>query len=129
MSTTIFTGEQISIALQKLSIPSDYEEFEAVRRLILNLYRKNLLKSSRSSSRKSAQSDATMFQDIVTSNEPPTILIERFGVSIQTVHAIKAGYGNYQKFGGIPSFWADYRRVHKKEIKELIIARRNGGAK
>ena len=54
--------------------------------------------------------------DIILSDDPPSVLMERYGIKLGAIKAIKSGYGSYKKFGGCPEFWQEYCRKHAAEI-------------
>jgi hypothetical protein len=57
--------------------------------------------------------------DIILSDDPPSVLIERYGIKLGAIKAIKSGYGSYKKFGGCPELWKEYCRKHRAEIRLL----------
>jgi len=57
--------------------------------------------------------------DVVTSSEPPRILMERLGYTMTTFRQIKSGTGYYKDYGGSMEAWNEYRALYEQEIVRL----------
>ena len=119
----MFTKTQIEAAKEALRTPFVNIELEAMRKLTLNateVMPPSFPKKPRKA-RKPRRPWGEM-EEIILSYEPPTILHERYSLSITALRHIKSGYGQYAKFGGEKEFWASYRRLHIAEVKRLLKA-------
>lgn len=119
----MFTKTQIDAAAETLSTPFTYPELEALRKVALWLYLDGGLLNAPAHPRRKRRCSAETkekIEDVLTSNEPPAVLVQRHGYSVQTIHAIKAGYAVYKRFGGSPEFWRAYRRQYREELASLI---------
>lgn len=67
--------------------------------------------------------------DIVTSMEPPEVLMDRLGVSLEVIRHAKAGMKDYARFGGSKELWEEYRHAFYAEIKAMKQQNRNQSGK
>lgn len=121
----MFTDTQIEVAAETLRTPFAYSELEAMRKLALWLYlhRRPLNAPAPVRPRKKRRCSVELLEkieDVITSNEPPCVLMQRHDYSMLTIRAIKAGYAAYKRSGGCPEFWRSYHRQYREEISSLI---------
>ncbi|WP_028880697.1 hypothetical protein [Terasakiella pusilla] len=76
------------------------------------------------SKKKRVQPVIDKIQDVITSSEPPSVLIKRYGYLMCTICQIKSGTSHYKTHGGDKQNWLDYKRLHLEEISRLSIAER-----
>ena len=69
--------------------------------------------------RQHAYSFVEKCEDIVTSPESPSILIQRYRCGVEHLRAVKRGYGKYAQFGGCEANWAKYYLEWSDEIDRL----------
>jgi hypothetical protein len=119
----MFTQTQIEAAAETLGTPFNYPELEALRKIALwsLLHRPvQAIPPSPRKPRRRAEHMLEKSEDVITSNEPPCVLMQRRGYSIATIRAIKAGYPPYRVFGGCREFWRSYKRQHGDAITGLL---------
>lgn len=119
----MFTNTQIEAAVETLSTPFVHSELEAIRKLTLWWYYQRIVCNAPvQPSRKRRRNEHVLekIEDVITSNEPPCVLMQRHNYSIVTIRAIKAGYPPYRMFGGCSEFWRSYKRLHGNVITGLL---------
>lgn len=62
--------------------------------------------------------------DVLTSSEPPSVLVARWGYRLSTIRQMKSGKSYYAGKGGCPELWDDYHALHFKEWQRLSRADR-----
>ncbi len=119
----MFTKSQIEAARYALRTPFNHPESEAMRKLILWLLDHaiptQLPPNNQFQKAHKPRRTYDEAADIILSDDPPSVLIERYGIKLGAIKAIKAGYGEYKKFEGGSVFWKEYRRKHRAEIRRL----------
>lgn len=85
------------------------------------------LRSRLAKSKVHAMSYVERMHDIVTSPEHPTVLLQRYGRSMDHIRAVKRGYGRYVRFGGDNDNWTGYYKTYAGDIDRLL-GRRKGRA-
>ncbi|EME67880.1 hypothetical protein H261_21211 [Paramagnetospirillum caucaseum] len=119
----MFTKSQIEAARYTLRTPFDHPESEAMRKIALWLldHAMPIPLPPTKKVRKARKPRRTYDEaaDIILSDDPPSVLMERYGVTLGTINHYKSGHGNYKKFEGCSGFWKEYRRKHRAEIRRL----------
>ena len=118
----MFTKSQIEAARYTLRTPFDHPEPEAMRKIALWLlyqYMVNPPPTKQGPKTHKPRRTYDEVADIILSDDPPSVLIERYDIKLGAIKAIKSGYGSYKKFGGCPEFWKEYCGKHAAEIRLL----------
>ncbi|CUW41783.1 conserved protein of unknown function [Magnetospirillum sp. XM-1] len=119
----MFTKSQIEAARYTLRTPFDHPESEAMRKIALWLLDHAmsipLPPTKKVGKVRKVRRSLDEAADIILTDDPPSVLMERYGITIGAIKAIKAGYGEYKKFEGCSAFWKEYRRKHRAEIRRL----------
>lgn len=59
-------------------------------------------------------------EDILTSSEAPSVLVNRHRCSMSHIRSVKRGRGHYRQKGGSERLWLDYYRLHQEEIERFL---------
>ena len=116
----MFTKSQIEAARYTLRTPFDHPESEAMRKSILWLLDHAiptpLPPNKQGPKTQKPRRTYDEAADIILSDDPPSVLIERYGIKVGTIKAIKSGAGSYKKFGGCLELWKEYSEKYPAEI-------------
>ncbi|MDO8608677.1 MAG: hypothetical protein Q7R40_19270 [Phaeospirillum sp.] len=118
----MFTKAQIEAARYTLRTPFDHPESEAMRKIALWLLYQYMVNPPPNNQGPKPHKPRRTYDeaaDIILSDDPPSVLIERYCIKLGTIKAIKSGSGSYKKFGGCPELWKEYCRKHRAEIRLL----------
>ncbi|OAN44493.1 hypothetical protein [Magnetospirillum moscoviense] len=115
----MFTKSQIEAARYTLRTPFDHPESEAMRKSILWLMDQYMVNPPPTKQGLKTHKPRRTYDeaaDIILSEDPPSVLIERYGIKVGTIKAIKSGAGSYKKFGGCLELWKEYSEKYPAEI-------------